>query len=500
MSRNKTIVMGLLCLCMAVFFIHIRTSDMSSRALWADEAGQAWLVASPSVGVMYERSLAWDRHPPLYSFALYGLAKFGTGETMLRSLSVLAGIASLLSAFWMARAWLAPFGAVCCTLLFGASCPFALYSREARPYALALLALTLFYWALGRHLKLSSPRTAAALALAALFSVSTLYASSVVVLTTLAVAFVAVWMGQERRPSTLAGLWPAVMTVVAANIVLYVYYLGRYAGLSSTSEMYCANIPVHSSAFVTLAAFFKETVSLCAYFMLGDIYGPRWQIISMGVGILFFLLLGIGVLGFSARRGMVQIIGCSLCLMLAMFMGLAMMRLHPYGPGRHCVILAPAAFILVSAGLSMIHDRIAWLAWGGLALFMAVGAASFLKSPTPNYMVEDLPSVLNDVDRLIEPGDVLVIPEDSAPAFDYYKGRFAIGNWPSIIYDKGIHGGENAPFRPDENSAQGRYWLVFAHCSDEEIADLEAPFVRIGKLDANLRANGASASCWRIAR
>ena len=173
---------------LALMFLYNRTADMKTRPLWTDEAGQVWVSGAPTPDEMHQRALAWDRHPPGYSWLLRPFALAGSSEAMLRALSVVAGILSLGCAWGMARTWLPRWEAGCVVLLIGSSPSLALYSREARPYAVALLALILFFWMLGRHWKAPSWKTALGLTLASASATLFLYSSSIVMGTTLLTA------------------------------------------------------------------------------------------------------------------------------------------------------------------------------------------------------------------------------------------------------------------------------------------------------------------------
>lgn len=106
-----------------------------NQSLWLDEATSA-LVARMNVADIFGKFLPGDFHPPLYYLLLHWWSViFGSGEVVLRLLSVLVGVITIYIVYKLAGKLPA--------LLLATSGLHIYYSQEARMYALATLFVTL---------------------------------------------------------------------------------------------------------------------------------------------------------------------------------------------------------------------------------------------------------------------------------------------------------------------------------------------------------------------
>src|SRR5690242_16941945 len=101
-ARLSSAVVWMAAALLALVFLYIRTDEMNSWPIWTDEAGQVWVSGAPTTNEMHRRALAWDRHPPGYSWLLRPFALAGSNEAVLRALSLVAGILSVGCAWGMA--------------------------------------------------------------------------------------------------------------------------------------------------------------------------------------------------------------------------------------------------------------------------------------------------------------------------------------------------------------------------------------------------------------
>jgi uncharacterized membrane protein len=481
---------------LALIFLYNRTADMNSRPLWMDEAGQVWVSGAPTASEMHQRALAWDRHPPAYSWLLRPFALAGSNEAVLRTLSVVAGILSVGCAWGMARTWLPRWESGCVVLLMGASPSLALYSREARPYAVALLALILFFWMLGRHWKTHSWKTVMGLTLASAGATIFVYSSMIVVGTTLLVALACSLFARMRIRERVIGLCVSLVAVALMAQWLWTTYLQHYGSLVSTTSMYTKDLPDSTSWAGAGMLFWRGTTSLLAYLSLGHVYGPRWEMAGTILGVALMLLGLLGLMKLWRRGGGDRVLAVSILTTALAFMTLAMIRLHPYGDGRHCLVLAPAAFMAVAAGLGTLRIRSRWFSTGVITLVILMGLASSLRSITPNYMVEDLPAVLRGILEHTQAGDKLVVAAPAAFAFDYYRKSCGVDGLPITQLQL-----------PPERAAEEfgglapvdatRHWLVFSHCTRSQIGAMEEVFSASCDQVDELAFDGASASCWK---
>src|SRR5215217_8250521 len=121
----------------------LRFSTLSLQSYYTDEATTVWLLQQSPVHMVHGIART-QSSPPLY----FGVARvwsglFGTGEVGLRSLSALAGTATVLVAY-LAGARLLSRRAGLVAASLAAVSPFMVwYSQEARSYALFTLLATL---------------------------------------------------------------------------------------------------------------------------------------------------------------------------------------------------------------------------------------------------------------------------------------------------------------------------------------------------------------------
>ncbi|NLH48188.1 MAG: hypothetical protein GX444_06245 [Myxococcales bacterium] len=133
MNRERVAV-GL-ALAAGAFF---RFTALSRQSLWSDEIATLLVAAKPLPKVLATIVLT-DLHPPLFYLLAHCWQYLGHGETTLRLLPALCGVASLFVGWRIARRLLGPRAAVAAVWL-GALWPaHVYYSGEFRPHALAVL-------------------------------------------------------------------------------------------------------------------------------------------------------------------------------------------------------------------------------------------------------------------------------------------------------------------------------------------------------------------------
>ncbi|MEO3428814.1 hypothetical protein AAFN88_08160 [Pelagibius sp. CAU 1746] len=123
-----------------------RLMFLGDRALWLDEAYSVWF-SDQDWTYLWQSVPQFETHPPLYYSLLKLWRAFGSTETSLRLLSVLANTATIvlvaLAGHLAApRPYKLPL-ALAAALLFAAAPLQLIYAQEARPYALLVLAMAI---------------------------------------------------------------------------------------------------------------------------------------------------------------------------------------------------------------------------------------------------------------------------------------------------------------------------------------------------------------------
>lgn len=144
---------------LAIAALAIRLPGLASRPLWYDEAFAVLFSSKGPAAMIYgtlasEQGVAADVHPLLY-YSLLWLwgGAFGTSPVVVRSLSVLIGVALVLTGYGLARSLfgrrVAAFAGIALVIS-----PFQIhYAQEARMYALLTLILLAASWTAWRGLQ-----------------------------------------------------------------------------------------------------------------------------------------------------------------------------------------------------------------------------------------------------------------------------------------------------------------------------------------------------------
>ena len=199
--RQVAVVGGLTLLGVA-----LRFATLDRQSFWSDEALTA-LLARMDFTHMVMTVSETESTPPVYYVLVWAWAKaFGYGEFGLRSLSALAGSATVPVTYLAATTLVGRRAGVAAAGLVAVSPPLLWYSQEARSYALAVLFCAASFAAFARALDRPTSRSLALWATASVLAVGTHYFATFVVGAEL------IWLVASRRCG-------AVLRAAAAVIV-----------------------------------------------------------------------------------------------------------------------------------------------------------------------------------------------------------------------------------------------------------------------------------------
>jgi mannosyltransferase len=130
----------------------LRAYQIDAQSLWLDEALSVWRARQPVAAVLAELA-STGNHTPLY-FVLLSLwvRAVGDGESAVRSLSALFGVATVPVTYLLARRLLGVVPAVAATVLLVVSPIHVRYAQEARTYTLLTLGASVALLALAHIL------------------------------------------------------------------------------------------------------------------------------------------------------------------------------------------------------------------------------------------------------------------------------------------------------------------------------------------------------------
>ena len=198
----------------------LRFSTLDLQSFWHDETVTVGRVLAPSLFTTLDRVPGSEATPPLYYALAWAWTKlFGSGEVGIRSLSALAGTATIPIAWWAGRALIGRAAGLGAAALVAVSPYMVWYSQEARAYALLVLLCALSLALFGELLRGREGRWLAWWAVASALALLAHYFAVFVVGPELVLLL---WLLPERRRSILVA-GGAVAAVGLALVPLAVH-------------------------------------------------------------------------------------------------------------------------------------------------------------------------------------------------------------------------------------------------------------------------------------
>ena len=374
----------------------LRFSTLGLQSFWYDEALTVRLVGM-SLGEMLIRIPLDEANPPGYYLSAWAWAKaFGPWELGLRSLSALAGTATVVVVYAAARELGPPRGALAAGSLVATSPVLVWYSQEARPYAfLCLLSAVSFLFFL-RACRKASQRTLAMWALASSAALMTHHFAAFLV------AAEAVWL-----LVTLRQRMRRVMVAVAA--VGLVGALGGALALEQRSQGLSDWIAGSSDLSARLAEMPK-------HLLLGTLQ-PGWAEWAVAAAVAFVAIALTVTRGEPARRAtapalVVAAVATAVPVALA-FAGADVVN------SRNGLAAAPV--LAVALGVALGVRRPPWVGAGvatGLSLFFA--GLVLAGAIDPRLQRNDLRAVAHQLEPSAHARTVLVSPDRDARVIGLY--------------------------------------------------------------------------------
>jgi mannosyltransferase len=200
-------------LAVTVLALAVRLATATTQSFWLDEAYTEHLIHL-GLGTMLSEIPRTESTPPLYYLVAWGWTHvFGSGELALRSVSALAGTATVTCAYLLTHRLAGPRAALIAGGLLSLSPLMVWYSQEARAYALAAFLATASLLCLIRYLDSSRAAWAAAWATTAGLGLCSHYFVGFLVLPELA------WLLWRRREQTEVRVAVGVVVLVAVALL-----------------------------------------------------------------------------------------------------------------------------------------------------------------------------------------------------------------------------------------------------------------------------------------
>jgi mannosyltransferase len=193
----------------------LRFATLDLQSFWYDEAFTPVHVLHASLGATLRAVSHTENTPPLWYVLVWGVSRaWGTGEVALRSLSALAGVATVPVAWGIGRELAGRRAALLTAALVAVNPLFVWYSQEARAYGLFTLLAAVAILCFLRALSQPTPRRLAAFAVAGVLALLTHYFAVFLLIP------MCVWLlvlGHRRR---VVAVLPAVGAVAVVGLAL----------------------------------------------------------------------------------------------------------------------------------------------------------------------------------------------------------------------------------------------------------------------------------------
>jgi 4-amino-4-deoxy-L-arabinose transferase-like glycosyltransferase len=414
---------------LALVALALRLYRLDGQSLWNDEGTSVALAQRDLVTIAH--NAANDIHPPLYYYLLhYWLRLGGAGEAAARSLSALAGAATVLATYALGRRF---WGAKTAALggILAALSPLSIYyAQEARMYALVTLFALLAVWA-GDHLRQAldqgAPRAmlkhAALYLLASVAAVYTHYIAFTVLLA-LNVAVALWWAGQLR---TAEGGWQR-WKFAAGWLGVHLLLLAAYAPWLAFSWGSLQRWPA-VSAPLALSAYLAEVAQRLA---LGMTVADSSRTLLVALLVALPLLPALGGLG-RARGSRWGTFLAALYLLVPLVAMYVLSLQRPMFKPKFALLVSPAYHLLQGAGiaaLAAVGGR-RWR-WAGriLAVLLVLGVSAVslwsLRNlyADPRFARDDYRGIVAQINATAGAQDAILInaPSQIETVNYYYHG------------------------------------------------------------------------------
>lgn len=411
------VLIGILALAAA-----LRLPGLSARSLWLDESYSAWFAAL-SLHELWTEAPLYETHPPLYYTLLKGwITLFGDSEAAIRSLSLGAGLATVLLAGLAGRILrLGVAGdkaALLGALMLAINPAGIVYAQEARPYALQMLA--------------ASGTILSALSLAGMFCATQarppLRSAAMPIGCLAATAGAMLWL-HNTSVFIAFGLWLGLATALLAA--------PRGNRLPGLAAAFIAGLLALAiwSPFLPMLIEQSRSVTRTAFWVKAETQDlwSAWTLVAGGtqllLPILFAALLGLIAVGRRSLPLFLVLAGILVVPLAAVL--IIHFTVRPIFIDRLFVWLAPPVMMLAAIGL--LHGPSSGLLRLSLALLI-IGLNLFTSGTRPSD--EDWRGLVATIARETRPGDLLVaLPSEIDPAISYYARHHP--DFPETVYVPG---------------------------------------------------------------
>jgi 4-amino-4-deoxy-L-arabinose transferase-like glycosyltransferase len=429
--------------------VYFRLYDLGGRDLWTDEAWVALAAMQPT----WRAALAAGQStPPFYLLTVWGAVQlWGHSEVVLRGLSFLFGVGTLLIIWRLSRTLLAMPAALLTLVAVACSPVMVYYSKELKQYSGDAFFAILAVWLAERLYTGQGERGWLSLALAGILGLGFSHA----LIFTLPVLGLVLWVTlppkQRSRLLLVSAVW--VLTFISY------YFLFIRREIDPELMAYWAQDFPNFSGLIPFFTWLGSALYRYFYYFLGE-WGVIWGPILLACGMVLMV-----------RRGHTRVL-VYLGGPLLLAFGAACLHRYPfmahYGGNRLMLFSAPVLYLLVAAGgwavfAGLWHRRQRWqaLALTGILLVALHPWIGLRENLHPLNNREEIQPLVAHLEANLQPQDLVYVYYFAVAPFKYYYHGPATGLcWGQSCVEHGLD--ITATGRP----ASHRLWLVASHIPD----------------------------------
>lgn len=407
----------------------LRVFHLGTESVWLDEAASIQIASDPPADILSDS--AQDVHPPLYYLVLHvWMRAFGDTAQAVRLLSVVFSLLAIVAVARAAAFWFGRDAGVMAAVLFAIS-PLAItFAQEGRMYALLSLAAIL---SVDEFLRVVRTGARGAMVRCVAVTAAMLYTHAYA---GFVVAGEALWLAgvvafsRDERPQA----WRRGGLAIALSIVAFLPWVPSFlAQVRGVERSFW--IPASGTLVGAIEA----------------------QAGSLPLACVLVALAAVAVV--LARRSPAPALFATVVVcVVGIPYGLSRVSSPIFLP-KYTIGALPAFLVLAAAGLMRVPFRAARMAI--VATVIALTAAPLAAYASTRHK-DDWRSIVAEVDRHAEPGDLVVLSQTFATVpFDYYSPRTDLVELPFLDdADAGLTPRSLAALARVATAAYGRVWLV----------------------------------------